>query len=234
VSDRRAELSGNLARVREMVERACDDAGRERDAVTVIAVTKTFPAEDVRHLASLGVRDVGENRDQEASLKHRACADLDLRWHFIGQLQRNKARSVAGYADVVHSVDRVPVAEALSSGATAVGRTLEVLIQVNLDGSSAPGQRGGVAPEGILELADAIAALSSLRIAGVMGVAPLDGDPSKAFALLQQVSLALLDVHPDARVVSAGMSGDLRVAVAHGATHVRVGSALLGNRPVLH
>jgi PLP dependent protein len=234
MSDRRTELAENLSRVRQSIDQACVHAGREPQEVTLIAVTKTFPATDVRHLAELGVRNVGENRDQEASAKQRECADLDLTWHFIGQLQRNKARSVAAYADVVHSVDRLSLAQALSSAAAGHGRVLDILIQVNLDPEPLQDGRGGALPDEVASLAESASALGSLRIAGVMGVAPLGGDPAAAFALLQQVSANLTTRHPDARVISAGMSEDLLVAVTFGATHVRVGSALLGNRPPLH
>jgi PLP dependent protein len=234
MTDRRSELAENLSRVRASIDQACVHAGRDPQEVTLIAVTKTFPAADVRHLAELGVRNVGENRDQEASAKQRECADLDLTWHFIGQLQRNKARSVAAYADVVHSVDRLSLAQALSSAAAGQGRTLDILIQVSLDPESFRDDRGGALPDEVASLAESVSALVSLRIAGVMGVAPLSGDPAAAFGLLQQVSADLRARHPDARVISAGMSEDLSVAVAFGATHVRVGSALLGNRPLLH
>jgi PLP dependent protein len=234
VTDRRSDLAENLSRVRADIERACTDAGRDPHEVTLIAVTKTFPADDVRHLAELGVRDVGENRDQEASAKHRECADLDLTWHFIGQVQRNKARSVAAYAHVVHSVDRLSLAQALSSAAVTHERVVDILIQVNLDPEPARDGRGGALVEDVPSLAESLSALESLRVAGVMGVAPLDGDPAAAFALLQQVSGDLISNHPNARVISAGMSADMRTAVSFGATHVRVGSALLGNRPPLH
>jgi PLP dependent protein len=234
MTDRRTELSENLSHVRQSINLACVHARRDPQEVTLIAVTKSFPAADVRHLAALGVRNVGENRDQEASAKQRECADLGLTWHFIGQLQRNKARSVAAYADVVHSVDRLSLAQALSSAAAGHGRVLDILIQVNLDPKPLRDGRGGALPDEVASLGESVSALGSLRLAGVMGVAPLGGDPAAAFALLQQVSAHVAARHPDARVISAGMSEDLHVAVTFGATHVRVGSALLGNRPPLH
>jgi PLP dependent protein len=237
---RRAELAANLERVRERIAAACRAAGRSPDEVTLVTVTKTWPASDVRLLAGLGVADVGENRDQEAAPKAAACRDLGLRWHFLGQLQTNKCRSVAGYADVVHSVDRGRLVAALSAAAERAGRTLTCLVQVNLDPPAGGagerpgiGPRGGVDPGGLPALADAVAAATGLRLGGVMAVAPPGGDPAPAFAELAGLAAALRADHPDAGWISAGMSGDLEAAVAAGATHVRVGTAVLGLRPVL-
>ena len=227
MTSRRDEIATNLAAVRARIERACADAGRDPDEVTLVAVTKTFPASDVRLLCELGVGDVGENRDQEARPKHETCAELPLRWHFVGQLQRNKARSVASYADVVHSVDSVALAAALDRAASGHGREVVGLVQVSLDGD--PG-RGGVVPDEVEAVAAAVAGSSALRLGGVMAVAPLGADPDEAFARLAEVSTRLRRSHPAATVVSAGMSGDLDSAIRHGATHVRVGTALLGRR----
>jgi PLP dependent protein len=228
--DRREEITRNLAEVRGRVAAACAAAGRQPDQVTLVAVTKTWPADDVRHLAAAGVTDVGENRDQEARRKHDECADLPLRWHHVGQLQRNKCRSVATYADVVHSVDRAPLVDALSRAAVGAGRTLVALVQVQLE-QPAVADRGGAVLDEVAGLAAAVAAAPSLRFGGVMAVAPLDGDPDEAFARLAAVARGLREAHPDASVISAGMSGDLEAAIRHGATHVRVGTALLGHRP---
>lgn len=234
---REDQLVGALATVRERIARACAQAGRPVDAVTLIVVTKTHPAQDVRILAGLGVTDVGENRDQEASAKHEACPDLPLRWHFVGQLQTNKARSVARYADVVHSVDRERLATALSRGAVAGGRTLRALVQVALDGSPGTiGPRGGAHPADVPSVAAAVVAAEGLVLGGVMAVAPPGLDPAgteRAFASLMDVAGRLRRDHPDATDVSAGMSGDLEAAVRAGATHVRVGTAVLGSRPDL-
>jgi PLP dependent protein len=234
-AERTAELAANLAAVEARVQASCDASGRDRSELTVIAVTKTFPAEDVRVIAGLGVADVGENRDQEAAPKHAACADLQLRWHFVGRLQRNKCRSVAGYADLVHSVDRVELADALSAAAMAHGRVIGALVQVSLD-PRAPGdgaQRGGALPQQVAEVADRIAAAPGLTLGGLMAVAPLDADPDEAFARLAQAAEQLRARHPQATIVSAGMSGDLESAVRGGATHLRVGTALLGRRSTL-
>jgi len=224
---RSEELAANLAAVRRRIAAAADAAGRDAAEVTVVAVTKTWPAADVRLLSRLGVTDVGENRDQEAAPKHAACADLPVRWHFIGQVQRNKAASVASYADVVHSVDRTVLVEALDRHAERHGRRLTALVQVALDGASG---RGGVPPDRVPELAAAVAGSSSLDLGGVMAVAPVGADADAAFARLAAVAADLRRAYPAATVVSAGMSGDLEAAIRHGATHVRVGTALLGHR----
>lgn len=224
---RRSDLAVNLADVRARIDAACDAAGRPRDSVTLIVVTKTYPASDVRLLAGLGVREVGENRDQEAAPKAEACADLDLRWHYIGQLQTNKARSVASYADVVQSVDRARLVSALSAGAARHGRELDCLIQVSLDGDAA---RGGALPRDVPALADAVAQAPHLRLGGLMAVAPLGAEPGRAFADLAEMSRRLRESHPAATMVSAGMSNDLEAAVEAGATHVRIGTAVLGVR----
>jgi PLP dependent protein len=228
--DRLAELAANLGRVRARLAAACQAAGRDPDEVSLVAITKTWPAEDVRRLAVLGVRDVGENRDQEARPKVAACADLGLVWHFVGQLQTNKARSVARYADVVHSVDRPRLAAALDRGAAEAGREVGVLLEVALDGE---GGRGGAMPDEVPALAALVAESAGLRLLGVMGVAPLGADPAPAFARLAAVSSALRSDHPAANWISAGMSGDLEAAISAGATHVRVGTALLGRRAPL-
>ena len=227
---RRDEIAEGLRAVRARIDDACADVGRDPADVTLIAVTKTFPAEDVRLLAELGVTDIGENRDQEAHAKHDACADLDVRWHFVGQLQRNKARSVAHYADVVHSVDRLSLVTALSTAATSADRELIALVQVSLDADGADADRGGVPPDLAADLADAIAIAPGLRLGGVMAVAPLAAGPDAAFARLARTAEQIRYEHPEAVIVSAGMSNDLEQAIRHGATHVRVGTALLGHR----
>jgi pyridoxal phosphate enzyme (YggS family) len=229
---RRAELAANLADVRARIAAAAVAAGRDPSEVTLVVVTKTWPASDVTLLAGLGVTDVGENRDQEARAKHAETGGLGLRWHFVGQLQRNKARSVASYADVVHSVDRAELVHALDRAAGDQGREVTVLIQVDLADPPQP-HRGGVVPGAVGALADEVAAAGALRLGGVMSVAPLGEDPATAFARLAEVAATLRSAYPQARIVSAGMSGDLEAAVAAGATHVRVGTAVLGGRPAL-
>jgi pyridoxal phosphate enzyme (YggS family) len=229
---RRAQLAASLAEVGERIARACTEAGRPADAVTLTAVTKTYPASDVLLLAGLGITDVGENRDQEAAPKAAAvrAEGVELRWHYIGQLQRNKAKSVAAYADVVESVDSERLAAALDKAAIGRGSPLDVLIQVSIDGD--PG-RGGAAGDDLGRISDAVASSTGLRLRGLMAVAPLGWEPDRAFARLAEIKSALVTVHPDATMLSAGMSGDLEAAIRHGATHVRIGTSLLGMRNLL-
>ena len=230
--DRRAEIAAGLAEVERRLSAACAAAGRQRSDVVLVAVTKTRPASDVALLAELGVRDVGESKDQEASAKvaELAGGGAALRWHFVGRLQRNKARSVASYADVVHSVDRAPLVAALSEGAQRAGREPDVLVQVSLDGDP---ERAGAPADALAALADAVARAPGLRLAGLMAVPPMDADPEPSFARLAALSESLRAEHPEASWISAGMSADLESAVAAGSTHVRVGTALLGRRPPL-
>ena len=226
-NDQRTEqIAANLAAVRARVEAAAHKVGRDPGELTLVAVTKTFPVEDARRLLELGVADLGEARDQEARVKARELPGP--RWHFIGRLQRNKAGSVASYAAVVHTVDRPELIRALARGAERAGRELDVLVQVSLDGDP---DRGGAPAGDVPALADAAADTGRLRVVGVMAIAPLAADPDAAFADLALISQRLRANHPAATVVSAGMSGDLEAAVRHGATHLRIGTALLGGRP---
>jgi pyridoxal phosphate enzyme (YggS family) len=229
---RRAALAGNLDAVRGRIAGACGSAGRSVDDVTLTVVTKFFPASDVRLLAGLGVTHVGENRHQEAEAKAAECADLALTWHYIGGLQSNKAAAVAGYCDVVESVDRAKLLRGLSSGAEGRSGPLDVLVQVDLadDPADSTG-RAGCRPDDVPALAEAVLSAEGLRLGGVMAVAPLGSDPAPAFARLAEVSARVRLLEPAATWVSAGMSGDLEAAVASGATHVRIGSAVLGSRP---
>jgi pyridoxal phosphate enzyme (YggS family) len=238
---RAAELADRLAQVRARIAVACAAAGRQPGEITLIAVTKTFPASDVGLLAGLGVTDIGENRDQEARAKAAECAALGwpVRWHFVGQLQVNKCASVARYADVVHSVDRPRLVTALGARARAAGRQITCLVQVSLEdapasepvpGTPADVHRGGTAPADVPALARMIADEGGLLLGGVMAVAPLGEPPAPAFRRLRQVADQVRSEYPDAKVISAGMSADLDAAIAEGATHVRVGTALLGGR----
>jgi len=224
---RREELALRLADVRGRMAKACEAAGRDVSELTLIAVTKTRPASDVRLLAGLGVADVGENRDAEAAPKAAECAGLNLTWHFVGQLQTNKAASVVRYASVVHSVDRLRLVRALGRAARGAERVVECLVEVSLDGDPA---RGGAVAGDVPALAEALAAEEGLVLGGVMAIAPLSMEPADAFARLLASAAAVRGVRAGATVVSAGMSGDLEAAVEAGATHLRIGTALLGDR----
>ena len=234
---RRAELAAALAGVEDRIAAACAAAGRDRSQVRLVVVTKTYPAADVLTLSELGVGDVGESRQPEAGRKHDACQQAggtSLRWHFVGALQTNKAASVARFASLVHSVDRLRLVAALDRGAARAERTVECLVQVDLDTrAGASDQRSGAASGDVAAVADAIAAAEHLALRGVMAVAPLDADPAEAFQRLAAISAAVATDHPGADVMSAGMSGDLEEAVAAGTTLLRVGRAILGERPPL-
>jgi pyridoxal phosphate enzyme (YggS family) len=232
---RKAELAANLAAVQARIAAACVAAGRGPAEVALIAVTKTFPVSDVMLLTELGIADIGENKDQEAAPKAAAClaASVPVRWHFVGQLQVNKTPSVAKYAQVVHSVDRDRLVRALGRRAVAAGRMISCLVQVNLDeagGPGAAGERGGAPPGRVADLAGAIATEPGLSLGGVMAIAPLGQPARPAFARLREIAETVRSAYPDATMISAGMSGDLEDAIAEGATHVRVGTALLGGR----
>lgn len=239
---RAQEIEQRLGAVRQRITTACEEAGREPEEVTLVVVTKYFPAADVRVLHDLGVRDVGENKHQEVQAKAAELADLvseeagGLRWHFVGGLQSNKAAAVASYAAAVHSLDRVKLVKGLSRGALERGRDLDVLVQVSLDPpevqhEQGPGGRAGVPVGEVAALVERVQQAEGLRLRGVMAVAPLDGDPAAAFAELARVAADVRRAEPGATWISAGMSGDLEQAVRHGATHLRVGSAVLGPRP---
>jgi pyridoxal phosphate enzyme (YggS family) len=230
LTQRRQEVAANLAAVHERIRLACAESGRQPDEVRLVVVTKFFPASDVRLLADLGVTDVGENRHQEAEAKAAECADLDLTWHFIGGLQSNKAAAVAAYAGAVHSIDRRKLVGPLDRGAQTRSAPLDALLQVSLDPPGV-GHRNGADPALLDELAVAVEEASGLRLRGLMAVAPLDVEPAEAFGRLAEIRAAFLDSHPAAGWLSAGMSGDLEDAVKAGATHVRIGSAVLGSRP---
>lgn len=227
-----ARLGSALARLRARIAAAEQAAGRPPGSVTLVAVSKTWPATDVVAVAALGVTQVGENRADEVLAKTALVAAIGvtgLTWRFVGQLQTRKAAAVAGCCDVVESVDRPRLVDALAKACDRSGRRLQVLLQVDLDGTD-PG-RGGARPDQLPALADRVAATAALDLAGLMAVAPPDAEPARAFARMADLHAQLLVAHPAAAVLSAGMSGDLEQAVAAGTTHVRVGSALFGGRP---
>lgn len=219
-------LAERLAAVREGVADAARAAGRSPEELTTIVVTKFHPASLVRELAALGVRDVGENRHQEAQEKAAELADLPLTWHFVGQLQSKKARQARRYASVIHSVDRVSLVDALASEES----TVDAFVQLNLTDDPA---RGGVADRDLEPLVEHVLATPGLRLLGVMAVAPLDEEPARAFERVRAASDRVRALAPEAVSISAGMSQDYREAIAAGATHLRIGTAITGNRPEL-
>ncbi len=222
----RTALAARLAGVTERIGDAARAVGRAPEELTLIVVTKFHPASLVADLAALGVQDVGENRHQEAQDKAAELADLDLRWHFIGQLQTKKARQAARYAHAIHSIDRERLVDALSG----IDRTVDAFLQVNL--TDDPG-RGGAAPDDLDRLAERVLETPSLRLRGVMAVAPLpeEEEAARAFERLRGYSERIRALAPDATAISAGMTHDFAEAIAAGATHLRIGSAITGNRP---
>lgn len=233
MTGRRSELAAAVIRVRERIAQVARSVDREPDMVTLVAVSKTYPATDVDLLVELGITDVGENRVDELVAKA-AAVTAGVRWHFIGQLQTNKVKSLVGVPGLVgvHSVDRPRLVRALSRAVTDAGRAeLACFAQVDLTGTAErdPG-RGGVEPARLPELAEQIEAAPGLRLAGLMAVAPLGADAGPAFGRLADLGAALRRDHPAATGLSAGMSGDFEEAIRHGATHVRVGAAVLGPR----
>jgi len=226
--ERAEELRAALGRVRERVATACRAAGRDPAEVDLLAVSKGFPAADVAALAAAGVTDFGENRDREAAEK--AAAVPDVRWHFVGRLQRNKCRSVARYASVVESVDSLRLADALAEAAQRQGRTVTALVQLSVDGAVG---RGGAVEGDLFAVAERVASAEWLQLGGVMAIAPQQMAPDAAFAQVERVAGLVRARFPEARTVSAGMSGDMEAAIRHGATCVRVGTALFGVRAPL-
>jgi pyridoxal phosphate enzyme (YggS family) len=217
-------LEERLASVRASIADAARDAERNPSEITTIVVTKFQPASLVAELAALGVRDFGENRHQEAQAKAAALADLDLTWHFVGQLQSKKARQVRAYASVIHSVDRPSLVDALRSDEASV----DCLVQVNLTPDPS---RGGVEPDDLDQLVEKVLGTPGLRLRGLMAVAPL-GEPARpAFARVRLLSERIRDTVPDATWLSMGMTDDFREAILEGATHLRIGTAITGNRP---
>ncbi|GAA1785008.1 YggS family pyridoxal phosphate-dependent enzyme [Agromyces lapidis] len=217
-------LGYRLAAVQAGVADAAREAGREASEITTIVVTKFHPASLVRELAAHGVRDVGENRHQEAQAKAAELAELGLNWHFIGQLQSKKAKQVRAYAAAIHSIDRPALVDALRSDEASI----DCFVQVNL--TDDPG-RGGVAPEALDELVERVLGTPGLSLRGLMAVAPLDEPARPAFARVRELSERVARLAPDARDLSMGMSHDFRDAILEGATHLRIGSAITGNRP---
>ena len=222
MSSREADISENLQAITARIVSAAESAGRSPEEITLIAVTKTFPVTDVKILYELGVRDFGENRDQEGSVKFSELPG-DCNWHFQGQIQSNKLKSIAAWADVIHSIDDISHAKKLSS----LVASKEIFVQVSLD--NLPG-RGGVNPEQLHDFLGEVTALANLNVRGLMAVAPLDEPPLEAFKRLKTLSETVIKTHPNTWEISAGMSNDFEAAISQGATHIRIGSQILGVR----
>ena len=222
---RKDQIHLNLELVKERITSAAQAAGRSPSEITLIAVTKTFPVSDLEILYELGVRNFGENRDQEAAPKVSALP-ADITWHFQGGIQSNKLKSISNWASVIHSVDKFKYAQMISQ--FSVGKTKEIFIQVSLD--TLPQSREGVDPADLMQLAEQIMSLPNLQVKGLMAVAPLDQPTEQAFVRLQQIQQKFIQLYPAASSLSSGMSGDYELAISLGATHVRIGSSILGNR----
>ena len=219
------EISANLEKVKEQIKLAAASANRLSEDITLVAVTKTFPVSDIEILYSLGIRDFGENRDQEASAKV-GLLPKDVRWHFQGQIQSNKLKSITSWASFIHSVDQLKYAQMISD--YSAGNEKPIFMQVSLD--KPPQSRSGVNPSELLELAGAISALPGIRLEGLMAVAPVNSPAEQAFAELEDIRSDFLSTFPDAKSLSIGMSGDYQIAIKYGATHIRIGSSILGIR----
>jgi pyridoxal phosphate enzyme (YggS family) len=214
-----------LLEVNERIATAAAKAGRNPADIKLIVVTKTFPITDLQNLYDLGVREFGENRDQEASEKV-GLLPADINWHFQGQIQSNKLKSITSWATYIHSIDQLKYAKLVSE--FAGNQRKSIFLQVSLD--QIPESRGGVDPAKLVELASGITEFTNLNLIGLMAVAPLDEDTDQAFSRLSQIHSHFREGFPDAKYLSAGMSGDYESAILHGATHIRIGSSILGNR----
>ena len=222
------QLADRLESVRAAVASAARDAGRQNDDILTIVITKFHPAELVRELFELGVRDVGENRNQDAAPKAAQLESLDLTWHFVGQLQSNKVKAVLAYARDIQSVDRLSLVDAIASAGIPAGAPIDAFIQVNLTADSG---RGGATPDNLEPLVERVLAEPGIRFRGLMAVAPLDEEPRAAFARVREASERIQLLAPDATALSMGMSADFREAILEGATHLRIGTAITGKRP---
>lgn len=227
MSNRKVEIAANLQEVRDRISRAADLADRDPAEIELIVVTKTFPITDIEILSELGEHNFGENRDQEAAPKAiaiSATSTTSITWHFQGQIQSNKIKTISQWADVIHSISTTK--EILKFAQSP--RRHQVFLQVSLDGEL---ERGGASPNELAELAELVNESNNLELMGLMAVGPLGVDPEIAFADLAQIHQGFKDVFPNAKYLSAGMSGDFEAAILHGATHIRVGSSILGSRP---
>jgi pyridoxal phosphate enzyme (YggS family) len=222
-------LAERLAHVQGGIADAARGAGRVPEEITTVVVTKFQPVSLVRELVELGVRDFGESRHQEAQAKAADLAGTGIRWHFVGQVQGKKARQVRAYSAVIHSVDRESLVSALGADVQAgTALSVDCFVQVNLTDDPA---RGGVSIPGLAPLVERVLGTPGLNLLGLMAVAPLGAEPRRSFALVAELGAQMRAIAPDARYLSMGMSGDYAAAIAEGATHLRIGTAITGNRP---
>ena len=219
----------NIERKKEIADALASVRAEIPQHVTLIVVTKTFPASDVEILYGLGERNFGENRDSEGAEKSALLPD-DAQWHFQGGIQSNKLRSIVTWSDYIHSLDEVSHAEKISTLALEMNKKQNCFIQINLDSDQRNEIRSGIERSELTRFVDQISQFSGINIVGVMGVGPLNGDPRPAFVELQSASHELQKVVPGATFISGGMSGDFHIALEYGATHVRIGSSILGSR----
>ena len=223
--NRPAQIASNLKQVNENIAKAVKNAGRSIDEITLIVVTKTFPLSDLEILYELGLREFGENRDQEAVEKVDKLPN-DIKWHFQGGIQSNKLKSIATWASCIHSVDQLKYAQIISDQNIPIAKP--IFIQLSLD--EPPESRGGVDPAKLFDLALSIEKLPGVSLQGLMAVAPLTSPLSDSFARLRAIQDEFKAVYKNATYLSAGMSGDYEMAISYGATHLRIGSSILGNR----
>uniref|UniRef100_UPI00404B5A52 YggS family pyridoxal phosphate-dependent enzyme n=1 Tax=Candidatus Planktophila sp. TaxID=2175601 RepID=UPI00404B5A52 len=220
MSTRKAEITRNLQEVKERIKSAANSVNRDPAEIQLIVVTKTFPISDIEILRELGETNFGENRDQEAGPK---AEMISATWHFQGQIQSNKIKSICQWADVIHSISSEK--EILKFAQSE--RKHQLFLQVSLDGQEG---RGGANPADLAQLADLVNESNNLELLGLMAVAPLGVEPMKAFADLAQINQGFAGQFPNSKFLSAGMSGDFEAAIKNGATHIRVGSSILGSR----
>jgi len=226
-------LAERLSAVHARIAKAAENANRKLDEIQLVIVTKNHSEQLPLQLLELGEFNFGENKDQEASIKAEAVrtageTGLVPNWHFVGQLQSNKVKSMLGYSQVLHSLDRPSLLnELVKQLAKTPERSLDVFIELNLTGD--PG-RGGIMPADLISFAESVLQAKQLKLLGVMGVAGLEGTPASYFETIAKASAELRTIAPEARFISAGMSGDYEEAIRYGATHLRIGTAITGNR----
>jgi pyridoxal phosphate enzyme (YggS family) len=224
MSNRKVEIAQNLQDVKDRITQAAELAGRDPAEIELVVVTKTFPITDIEVLSELGVHNFGENRDQEAAPKAAALSTgIAAKWHFQGQIQSNKIKSISQWADVIHSISTIKEIVKFAQSP----RSHQIFLQVSLDGEL---ERGGANPIDLVALAELVNESNNLELMGLMAVGPLGVEPDIAFANLAQIHQGFMSNFPNAKYLSAGMSGDFERAISYGATHVRVGSSILGSR----